>query len=367
MDFTTLVDVTIELFNMDNRQLGELQVFLQNLIGDKFRKEVRFLMDKNFFNDNDKEIIHTKNLVVAGEEELDDIVDLSKLSKEDNLHNQQYCEKNEELNLNKIVKEILASEEIMEEINIEGIIERRLTDSSLLIELKGLKIELEELKKELINQKEDFIERAVKKVKEEEFSKVDQQLTKKQEVIKKNNHQKNHLKGGEKTMEEKEQIETRGCRCEKEDAEVEQILPACEEQLIPFCCTLLVPAGFNVTEDLIMSNFELAATPVTGCFECRTDDCECGPIVANQVSIKGTIKFIADVFGVTGDGLGGFAAICCSDVICIPDFVPVCAACNANCTDLRIDGVDVTSATQIGTSCNGDETWEVRGEISFAC
>ncbi len=156
------------------------------------------------------------------------------------------------------------------------------------------------------------------------------------------------------------------------------ICQPCED--VEFCCTLVIPQGFSIPannlenkKQFIADNFELAAYFVPDCFKCKEEPCKiptnCGSITVTQLSIKGTIKFIADVSNITGDTADGSAAICCSDIVCIKEFTPVCLDCGANCQTLEITGgkVQPSDVRLVGTSCSGDTVWEIKGTLIFDC
>ncbi|OCL26415.1 hypothetical protein U472_10455 [Orenia metallireducens] len=348
MDFTTLVDVTIELFNMDNRQLGELQDFLHNLIGNKLRKEVKFLMDEK--------LVKNKKVELDLSDQETDIVDLTEdnyianLTKVDNLTEQ--------------VRQILEDNEIMNKIDIENIIEEKLNNPAITDELKELKIEVKALKEELLNQQESIIEIALKKIQKE-----------------------NPLKGGEENMADEKVIlqqidcECPGCPegCPDEIGDLE----LCQElETIEFCCTLVIPDGFsapvepltvaNVAE-YIEENFDLAAYFDEDCFECTPLECRInttfGDIAVTEILIKGCIKFIGGIC-VASDSApetGSQAPVCCEGTICVPEPTAVCfGGVDASCENLRVVDVDNVEATRVGLSC-GDAVWNVTGELVFAC
>ncbi|GAB6138545.1 hypothetical protein [Halanaerobaculum tunisiense] len=167
----------------------------------------------------------------------------------------------------------------------------------------------------------------------------------------------------------------------------------CEE--IPFCCTLVIPEGFEIPdddeEDYIAENFDLAAYFVDGCFDCLEISCAletetCGEIAVTQLAIRGCIKTIVSLCVVSESApeAGSQAAVCSEDLICVDpedfdleedDFVPVCIGCGASCLGedgtLRVIGANVDEVDELDDDDNdelcGEQVWQIEGTLEFAC
>ncbi|GAB6098381.1 hypothetical protein JCM16358_02600 [Halanaerocella petrolearia] len=157
---------------------------------------------------------------------------------------------------------------------------------------------------------------------------------------------------------------------------------------IEFCFTLVVPAGFSIPgdtlaeqEEFIAENFDVAAyfLEEEGCFECFSQECaidtEFTGVGVTEVFIEGCIKLIGGlcVASDSAPETGSQAPVCTSTIICVDEFTPVCLDSEASCENLRVIGANDIIVDFVETTCSefcrkdGDEIWEIRGVLEFAC
>ncbi|AGB41295.1 hypothetical protein Halha_1350 [Halobacteroides halobius DSM 5150] len=159
---------------------------------------------------------------------------------------------------------------------------------------------------------------------------------------------------------------------------------------IEFCFTLVIPAGFSIPgdtleerENYIEENFDLAAyfLEEEGCFECAAEECAVqvefdgvATLAITEIFIEGNIKLLGGICVVSDSApeTGSQAPVCDSTIICVDEPTAVCVASDANCDDLRVIGAKNIVADLVNVTCgefgaDGEETWEIRGELEFAC